>query len=330
MKFNYFIFTLFASTFVAFALAQHTSSRHQFGANIGVQVGVRQETGYMMKIFANGGYGYEFNFAFPNAHIGAAFNLKTLSTRQEKKSNSKKYKPNSSCELVGGISSIFRIGPLDRRSTWTKDFYKGQAFYSYANLNQSPLMHPFHSSFAFGTQFIRIKDDRKQPMKQRVGFLNVKIHRFQAFFQNDGAEPFTWLGKTLINYRKDRYYTSSVMLSWHFPTTHLGQVNTLSFSFNKFTGEYGEAYRIANRLRNNTVDYRDTLQYAYNVSFVGVGVKLNDIGEISLRKYNPEDRLDPQNLIHYGRDMSYHINSTPGHWGLDVQRAFGILSNHKN
>ncbi|WP_437921517.1 hypothetical protein [Sphingobacterium sp. LRF_L2] len=305
--------------------AQDYGSRHQLGFNLGLQVGMRQETGYMLKVFGNCGYGYEMNGLFPNVHVGTALNLKTLSTRQEKK-NQKRYKSNHSFEFILGAANAFRFGPWNSRSTWTKDAYLGQPYYLYANLNQSPLMHPFHSSFSMGTELIYLNDD-KGFKHQRVGFLDIKIYRAQLYYQNDGAGPFEWFGKALIEGEEDRFYTSSMLISYHLANNNFGHVNTLSLSFNKFTGDYDRAYKVASSLRNNTVDYKDVDQYAYNLSFVGFGVKFNDFAEISIRKYNSNDRLDPQNLIHYGGNMPYHINSTMEHWGMDLQRSIGVLSN---
>lgn len=296
-----------------------SNSRHQKGINIGTQIGLRNETGFMMKLFVNVGYGYELNFAFPNTHLGFAYNIKTLSTKQEKKQESNKYKTNTSVEFIGGILSGFRFGPWNSKSLWTKDMYKGQPYYSYSNLNESALMHPFHSSISIGTQYILTKDN-KRVMSQRVGLLNIKIHHFQLFYQNDGAIPFSIFGKTLINHKKDRFYTSSVLASWHFAEERFAQINSISLSFNKFTTDAGDGYLIANSMRNNTVYYKDQEQYSYNLSFIGLGVKLNDLAEFSVRKYNPDGRIDPQNLIHY-ESMPYHMNSTVGHWGGDVQRS---------
>lgn len=321
-----FFILLILSSSVKVLYSQSYGSRHQFGANIGIQFGFRTETKEMLKLFGNCGYGYELNGMFPNLHFGAAFNLKTLSTRQERRKDGNGYKANHSIEYIFGGAMAFRFGPWSSRSTWSKDYYVGQPYYFYANLNQSPLMHPFHSSLSLGTQKIFIRDD-KRSMVQRVGFFDLKIFRTQIYYQNDGAVPFDLFGETLIEKNQDRFYTSSLLVSQHFNNRNLGNLNTLSLSFNKFTGEYKRAYQVANRLRNNSVDYKDPAQYSYNLSFIGFGAKFNDIAEISLRKYNANDRVDPQNLIHYGKDFPYHINSTMEHWGVDVQRTIGVLSN---
>lgn len=322
------IFTiLFVLFYIKQLYSQTNGSRHQFGANVGIQVGFRSETKSMFKLFGNCGYGYELNGLFPNFHIGGALNFRTLSTRQERKEDESGYKANQAFEFIFGSALAFRFGQWNNRSTWSKDYYLGQPYYFYASLNQSPLMHPFHSSLSVGTQKIFLRDD-KGNRNQRVGLFNLKIYRTQLYYQNDGAIPFDIFGETLIDKDEDRFYTSSLLLTQHFANDNFGNLNSFTLSFNKFTGDFNRAYKVSSRLRNNTVDYGDSLQYAYNLSFIGLGVKFNDLAEVSVRKYNANDRLDPQNLIHYGRNMPYHINSTFEHFGIDFQRSIGIISNN--
>lgn len=170
--------------------------------------------------------------------------------------------------------------------------------YYFADFGLPALKNPFAYSFSIGTNFIF---SRKKEF-QRIGFLNFHFNRFQVSYSNDGGPPFS---NIYLGDRQDRYYTGSVLFSYHGkPYTAL---NLIELSYHKFTGYSLNSFEASNQFDFAFVNYKKQAQRFYNKSMFTLNVANPVKGYgVNVKLYN-KTKWDVQHLIHWSIFNSYHI-----------------------
>ncbi|MBS1512105.1 MAG: hypothetical protein JST86_14750 [Bacteroidetes bacterium] len=172
--------------------------------------------------------------------------------------------------------------------------------YYFADFGLPALQNPFAYSLSIGTNFIFNTDRNKQ--FQRTGFLNFHFNRFQVSYSNDGGVP---ISDIYLGDRKDRYYTGSVLFSYHgLPYT---AINLIELSYHKFTGYTQNSFEASNQFDFAYVNYKKTAQRFYNKSMFTLNIAnpVKGVG-IPIKLYN-KTKWDIQHLIHWSIFNSYHI-----------------------
>lgn len=181
--------------------------------------------------------------------------------------------------------------------------------YYFADFSLPALQNPFAYSFSIGTNFIFNTD--KQKKFQRTGFVNVHADRFQISYSNDGGVPFS---NIYLGDRKDRYYTGSVLFSYHGkPYTAL---NLVELSYHKFTGYTQNSFEASNQFDFAYVNYKKEAQRFYNKSMFTLNVANPVKGYgLNFKLYNKTD-WDVQHLIHWSIFNAYHIVPYKEHFSV--------------
>lgn len=170
--------------------------------------------------------------------------------------------------------------------------------YYFAEFGLPALKNPYACSFSVGTNFIY---NRVKKM-QRTGFLNLHVNRFQISYSNDGGVP---LANLHLGDRKDRYYTGSVLFSYHGnPYTAL---NLVELSYHKYTGYTQNSFEASNQFDFAYVNYKKKEQRFYNKSMFTLNIANPVKGYgLHVKLYN-KTKWDVQHLIHWSIFNSYHI-----------------------
>jgi hypothetical protein len=172
--------------------------------------------------------------------------------------------------------------------------------YYFADFGLPSLQNPFAYSFSIGTNYVFTNDRNKK--KQRTGFVNFHLNRFQISYGNDGGVP---LADIYLGDRKDRYYTGSVLLSYH-GKPHTA-INLVELSYHKFTGYTQNSFEASNQFDFAYVNYKKQEQRFYNKSMITLNVANPVKGYgINTKLYN-KTNWDVQHLIHWSIFNSYHI-----------------------
>ena len=182
--------------------------------------------------------------------------------------------------------------------------------YYFADFGLPALKNPFAWSFSMGTNFIFNTSRDKQ--FQRTGFLNFHFDRFQVSYGNDGGVP---LENIYLGDRKDRYYTGSIVFSYHGkPYT---AVNLVELSYHKFTGYTRNSFEASNQFDFAYVNYKKQEQRFYNKSMFTLNLANSVKGYgVNVKLYN-KTKWDVQHLIHWSIFNSYHIVPYKEHVSLN-------------
>lgn len=196
--------------------------------------------------------------------------------------------------LTSGIKDLLKQG---RRNLLLN---RNVPLYYFSDFGRPALKNPFDYSVSIGTNFIFNTDKEKK--FQRTGFANFHFNRFQISYSNDGGVPFSdiYLGD-----RKDRYYTGSVLLSYHGkPFT---AINLIELSYHKFTGYTQNSFEASNQFDFAFVNYKKEGQRFYNKSMFTLNIANPVKGYgVNFRLYN-KTKWDIQHLIHWSIFNSYHL-----------------------
>lgn len=181
--------------------------------------------------------------------------------------------------------------------------------YYFSNFTYPALQNPYDYSVTAGTNFIFSLDKHKT--RQRVGFLNFHINRFQLSYYNDGGAPFdaSYLGDN-----KDRYYSGGALFSFH--GKYSGFLNLVELSYTKFTGYTKDAFEVSNKLDLGFVNYNHTEQKYYNKSLWSIAISNPDKGfGLYINRYNYTP-WDMQHLIHFSIFNPYHLVPYNDHFSV--------------
>ncbi|MGG9962727.1 polymorphic toxin type 23 domain-containing protein [Ferruginibacter sp. SUN106] len=211
-----------------------------------------------------------------------------------------KKKPGVNIDLVTALTLTAGIKDFLQLSRQQLFINRNVPLYYFADFGLPALKNPFAYSFSIGTNFIFNNDPDKQ--FQRTGFVNFHFNRFQLSYSNDGGVP---VSNIYLGDRKDRYYTGSVLLSYHGrPYT---AINLVELSYHKFTGYTQNAFEASNQFDFAYVNYKKTAQRFYNKSLFTLTVANPVKGcGVNVKLYN-KTKWDVQHLIHWSIYNSYHI-----------------------
>lgn len=209
-------------------------------------------------------------------------------------------KPRLNLDLITALTLTAGVKDFLQQSRRSLFLNRNVPLYYFADFGLPALQNPFAYSMSVGTNFIFTNDPGKQ--FQRTGFLNFHFNRFQISYSNDGGVP---LSNIYLGDRKDRYYTGSVLFSYHGkPYT---AVNLLELSYHKFTGYTQNSFEASNQFDFAYVNYKKTRQRFYNKSLFTLNVANPVKGYgASVKLYN-KTKWDVQHLIHWSIYNSYHI-----------------------
>jgi len=186
--------------------------------------------------------------------------------------------------------------------------------YYFADFSYPSLQNPYNSSLSFGTNLVFTNDPKKE--KQRLGFINIHVDRFQISYYNDGA----W-GPTELGDGADRYFTGGGVISYHGKS--YTELNLVEVSFHKFTGYTQNAFELSNKLDLSFVSYRQPEQKYYNKSLwtVNLANPVKGYG-INLCQYNNVSN-DAQHLIHWSVFNAYHTSPYEDFIAISGQYYYG-------
>lgn len=172
--------------------------------------------------------------------------------------------------------------------------------YYFSNFTSPALQNPYDYSVSVGTNFIVSTDRLKSD--QRVGFINIHLHRLQVSYYNDGGSPFD---ESFLGDSKDRYYTGGTLFSYQ--GNARSDINFVELAFNKFTGYTKNAFEVSNKLDLAFVNYNNTEQKYYNKSVWSLTIANPEKGfGVNINRYN-HTNWDVQHLIHFSIYNSYHL-----------------------
>ena len=211
-----------------------------------------------------------------------------------------KLKPGLNLDFVTAFTITAGVKDFLQQSQRQLFLNRNTPLYYFADFGLPALKNPFGYSFSIGTNFIFNTDKEKK--FQRTGFVNFHFSRFQVSYSNDGGVPFS---NICLGDRKDRYYTGSVLLSYHGkPSTAL---NLVELSYHKFTGYTQNSFEASNQFDFAYVNYKKEAQRFYNKSLFTLNVANPVKGYgINFKLYN-KTKWDVQHLIHWSIFNSYHI-----------------------
>jgi len=211
-----------------------------------------------------------------------------------------KIKPGVNLDLVTALTLTAGIKDFLQQNRSQLFINRNVPLYYFADFGLPALKNPFAYSLSIGTNFIFNNDKDKQ--FQRTGFLNFHFDRFQVSYSNDGGVP---LSNIYLGDRKDRYYTGSILFSYHGkPYT---AVNLVELSYHKFTGYTQNAFEASNQFDFAYVNYKKTAQRFYNKSLFTLNVANPVKGYgVNVKLYN-KTKWDVQHLIHWSIYNSYHV-----------------------
>jgi hypothetical protein len=220
-----------------------------------------------------------------------------------------KNKPGINLDLVTALTLTAGVKDFLQQSRMQLFMDRNVPLYYFADFGLPALKNPFAYSFSIGTNFIINNDGDKQ--FQRTGFLNFHFNRFQISYSNDGGVP---ISNIYLGDRKDRYYTGSVLFSYHGkPYT---AVNLVELSYHKFTGYTLNSFEASNQFDFAYVNYKKTAQRFYNKSMFTLNLANPVKGYgVNVKLYN-KTKWDVQHLIHWSIYNAYHIVPYKEHLSL--------------
>lgn len=205
------------------------------------------------------------------------------------------------------VLSPYKTEKVDNFATYR------QPFYSMANLSLPAVKNVYPLSIAIGTGYISLLT-RSGPLAkktQRIGSVYGKFGKVHVFYQNDGVLP------KLIADQKDRWFTSSFLISWHSNKEDI-DINHIQIAYNRFTGYSPGSYEIAGALNNNLVVYADTTQRQYNMDYAKFSFGLKNQRQVSFNIINSKYRMfQGQKSIHYLRNNPYHPDNSKFHMSFE-------------
>jgi hypothetical protein len=211
-----------------------------------------------------------------------------------------KKKPAINLDLITALTITAGVKDLLLQNRQQLFLNRNVPLYYFADFGLPALKNPFAYSLSIGTNFIFNNDPDKK--FQRTGFANFHFDRFQISYSNDGGVP---LSDIYLGDRKDRYYTGSVLFSYHGkPFT---AINLLELSYHKFTGYTQNSFEASNQFDFAYVNYKKITQRFYNKSMFTLNVANPVKGYgVNFKLYN-KTKWDVQHLIHWSIFNSYHI-----------------------
>jgi hypothetical protein len=228
-------------------------------------------------------------------------------------------KPELNVDLITALT--LTAGIKDFLQTSRRDLFleRNVPLYYFADHGYPSLRNPFAYSFSIGTNFIVNSDPNKK--FQRTGFINLHIDRFQLSYSNDGGSP---ISDIYLGDRRDRYYTGSIVLSYHGkPNT---AINLIELSYHKFTGYTRNAFEVTNQFDFAFVNYKQEEQRFYNKSLWSLNIANPVKGYgVNLRQYNKVN-WDVQHLIHWAIFNSYHVVPYKEHFSVNGDYYFSNTS----
>ena len=196
--------------------------------------------------------------------------------------------------LTGGVHNYFTGGKNTNR--WDKNI----PLYYFSDFGRAPLQNPYKYSLSLGSNIILTTDKGRK--NQRVGFLNIHALNYQASYYNDGGPIFTQLN---LGDKKDRYYTSGVIVSYHTKPSYAASL--IELSWHKFTGYSKNAFELANKLQLNFVNYKNNRQTFYNKSMWTIHIANASTGfGITYKQFNRLSH-DLQHKVHFAIFNGYHM-----------------------
>jgi hypothetical protein len=304
-----FLFT-FISIYAQVKLKVKTSSNGlQYGFSVKAQLEfstVKQTQAPHLRVAIAGGIGSSFvdNNIYPS--INSELQLYNNGVGSSKPGIKK---TGLNIDLVTAITFTAGIKDLLQQNRLQLFLNRNVPLYYFADFGLPALKNPYDYSFSIGTNFIITNDREKQ--FQRTGFVNFHFNRFQISYSNDGGVPFS---NIYLGDRKDRYYTGSVLFSYHGkPNT---AVNLVELSYHKFTGYTQNSFEASNQFDFAYVNYKKTGQRFYNKSLFTLNVANPVKGYgVNTKLYN-KTKWDVQHLIHWSIYNSYHIVPYKEHLSL--------------
>ncbi len=279
---------------------KNSSNGLQYGFSVKAQIEfstVKQTQPPHLRLAVTGGIGS----SFINNNIYPTLNTELLMYNGGLGSSKPGYKkPAITIDFITALTLTTGIKDFFQQSSQQLLLNRNVPLYFFTDFGTPALQNPFANSFSIGTNFIFTNDRNKK--KQRTGFVNFHVNRFQISYGNDGGVP---LSDIYLGDRKDRYYTGSAMLSYH-GKPHTA-VNLVELSYHKFTGYTQNSFEASNQFDFAYVNYKKQEQRFYNKSMVTLNLANPVKGYgISTKLYN-KTNWDVQHLIHWSIFNSYHI-----------------------
>ncbi len=295
-----FCFALLHTTAQQKLHIKNSSNSLQYGFSVKAQLefsGVKNTQPPHVRLAFTGGIGAEFI----DNNIYPTINTELLLYNGGLGSSKPGYKkPGVTIDFITALTLTTGVKDFLQQSRQQLFLNSNVPLYYFADFGLPALQNPFAYSFSIGTNYVFTNDHNKK--SQRTGFVNFHLNRFQISYGNDGGVP---LSDIYLGDRKDRYYTGSVLFSYHGkPYT---AVNLVELSYHKFTGYTQNSFEASNQFDFAYVNYKKQEQRFYNKSMITLNVANPVKGYgISTKLYN-KTNWDVQHLIHWSIFNSYHI-----------------------
>ena len=280
---------------------KNSSNGLQYGFSVKAQLEfstVSQTQAPHVRLALAGGIGSSFidNNIYPA--INAELQLYNNGLGSSKPGNIKPGLKGVNIDFVTAITLTAGIKDFLQQTRSQHFINRNVPLYYFADFGLPALKNPYAWSFSIGTNFIYNKEKKIQ----RTGFVNLHFSRFQISYSNDGGVP---LSDIHLGDRKDRYYTGSVLFSYHGkPYT---AVNLVELSYHKYTGYTQNSFEASNQFDFAYVNYKKEEQRFYNKSMFTLNIAnpVKGFG-LNVKLYN-KTKWDVQHLIHWSIFNSYHI-----------------------
>ncbi|MCH2224884.1 MAG: hypothetical protein MK066_08960 [Crocinitomicaceae bacterium] len=259
---------------ITFAFGQHNTSEIRFNFSIGASKG--------------------FGSTFPNS---APF-LGTYQIQLEA------FKGGVGSSLLGGERAHFiwelrnilqlNIGHVANNTV------KGRPLTKLVGSSEYAIKDPFDYSFGIGTVFVNGLNHKRN---QQLGYFTGGVLEIGFGYLNDGP-PFGWMG---LGDTYDRWWTGAGYLGAYFQNNN-GFITDIALQYQRYTGWQPNLYEMTNMLGLDYLSYKDkTEQFLNQGSWTWTSGILNSI-RIDVKIYEAK-KFDIQNLIHIGRNFTFHPNA---------------------
>jgi hypothetical protein len=276
---------------------------------------VKQTQRPHFRVVLSGGVGSSFidNNIYPSLNTELIFYTNGIGSPKPGRQS-----PAVTVDFVTALTVTAGVKDLLQQNRLLLLYNRNVPLYYFADFGQPALKNPFDYSFSAGTNFIASTDRQKK--FQRTGFVNFHFKRLQVSYSNDGGVPFE---NIYLGDRKDRYYTGSVLFSYHGkPYTAL---NLIELSYHKFTGYTQNSFEASNQFDFAFVNYKKRSQRFYNKSMFTLNLANPVKGySLNIKLYN-KTKWDVQHLIHWSIFNSYHIVPYKEHISLSGVYYFSQL-----
>lgn len=198
-------------------------------------------------------------------------------------------------KFVWDLRNIFQInvGYIANNSV------KGRPLTKLIGSSEYALKDPFDYSFGLGTVFVNGLNHQRN---QQLGYATVGVLEISAGYLNDGP-PFGVIG---LGDTYDRWWTGAGYLGAYFQNDK-GFITDIAIQYQRYTGWQPNLYEMTNMLGLDYLSYKDKAEQFLNQGSWTYTLGILNSLRVDVKIYEAK-KFDIQNLIHVGRNFTFHPN----------------------